>query len=128
MAMIVIEKNTGAKIVYSVRANKITFDDELTINVERYERDDPAHIDVCRDRFGNLVTGVIPGIAEKYVAQIDIPARAYTETVIEAPAPAQEDENSGYNGGMDRQTVTREPVPFDMSKCTLTLWGIGEEE
>lgn len=131
MAMIVLEKNKGAKIPYSVKGSKITFDDELMVNVQRFERDDPAHIDICRDRFGNLVTGVIPGYAEMYVAQIDIPARAYTETVINAPTPAAEEQDgtdSENGGGMERQEVQREAVPFDMSKCTLTLWAISEEE
>lgn len=131
MAMIVQEKNEGTKIPYTVKGSKITFDDELMVNVQRFERDDPAHIDICRDRFGNLVTGVIPGYAERYVAQIDIPARAYTETVIDAPAPAAEDQDgtgSASGGGMERQTVQRDAVPFDMSKCTLTLWAISEEE
>ena len=123
MAMIVQEKNKGEKIPYTVKGSKITFDDELMVNVQRFERDDPAHIDICRDRNGNLVTGVIPGYAERYVAQIDIPARAYTETVIDAPAPA----DSASGGGMERQSVQREAVPFDMSKCTLTLWAISEE-
>lgn len=130
MAMIVKEKNEGAKIPYTVKGSKITFDDELMVNVQRFERDDPAHIDICRDRNGNLVTGVIPGYAERYVAQIDIPARAYTETVIDAPAPAAEDQDgadSASGGGMERQSVQREAVPFDMSKCTLTLWAISEE-
>lgn len=133
MAMIISEKNKGEKIPYSVRGNKITFNDELMVNVERYERDDPAHIDICRDRYGNLVSGVIPGLAEIYVAQIDIPARRYTETVIEAPAPevqeaAEDGTGSAYGGRMDRQSVKREAVQFDMSKCTLTLWAISEEE
>ena len=44
--------------------------------------------------------------AEMYVAQIDIPARAYTETVIDVPAPAAEDqdgEDSASSGGMGRE-------------------------
>ena len=130
--MKVIEKNEGAKIPYEVKGTKIVFnDDELTLNLSRYERDDVNHIDICRDRMGNLVSGVIPGVAETYVAQIDIPARAYTETVIDVPAPAAEDqdgEDSASSGGMERQTVQRDAVPFDMNKCTLTLWAVGEEE
>ena len=71
--MKVIEKNEGAKIPYEVKGTKIVFnDDELTLNLSRYERDDVNHIDICRDRMGNLVSGVIPGVAETYVAQIDI--------------------------------------------------------
>ena len=128
MAMIVKEKNEGAKIPYTVKGSKITFDDELMVNVQRFERDDPAHIDICRDRFGNLVTGVIPGYAEMYVAQIDIPPRAYEVREIEGAAEeaqADSEEAGGAPGGMmDRQTTERVAIPFDVEKCTLTLWAL----
>lgn len=132
MAMIVKEMNAGEKIPYTIKGSKITFDDELMVNVQRFERDDPAHIDICRDRFGNLVTGVIPGYAESYVAQIDIPARGYTETPIDTGEPdaqADNEETAGgmIGGGSMRQAVKREAVDFDMNKCTLTLWAIEEE-
>jgi len=131
MAMIVKEMNAGEKIPYTIKGSKITFDDELMVNVKRFERDDPAHIDICRDRFGNLVTGVIPGYAESYVAQIDIPAREYTETPIDADEPDEQAEKEAaggmIGGGSMRQTVKREAVDFDMNKCTLTLWAIEEE-
>ena len=132
--MKIIEKNEGAKIPYEVKGDKIVFnDDELTLNLARYERDDANHIDICRDKMGNLVSGVIPGVAEKYVAQIDIPAREYNTTPIEldpdAPAdqPAEEDGGAAENptpGGMTEPTMKREPVPFDIDKCTLTLWTV----
>jgi len=128
MAMIVKEKNEGAKIPYTVKGSKITFDDELMVNVQRFERDDPAHIDICRDRFGNLVTGVIPGYAEMYVAQIDIPPRAYEVREIEGAAEeaqADGEEAGGAPGGMmDRQTTERVAILFDIEKCTLTLWAL----
>lgn len=125
--MIVKEVNDGAKIDYSVRGSKITINDEIMLNLERYERDDANHIDVCRDAYGNLVTGVIPGIAEAYVAQIDIPPRAYVEIpaeVAEVPTEAEETADSENGGGMREQGPTLEPVPFDMAKCTLSLWAI----
>ena len=85
--MKIIEKNDGQKIAYEASGNKLTLgDDEMTLNLSRYERDDPAHIDVCRDKFGCLVCGVIPGVTEP--------------------------------------TMKREPVPFDIDKCTLTLWTV----
>ena len=34
MAMIVKEKNEGAKIPYTVKGSKITFDDEIMLNLE----------------------------------------------------------------------------------------------
>lgn len=125
--MIVKEVNEGVKVDYSVRGAKITINDEIMLNLERYERDDANHIDVCRDAYGNLVTGVIPGIAEAYVAQIDIPARAYVEIpaeVSEETAEAEETADGENGGGMREQGPTREPVPFDMAKCTLSLWTI----
>ena len=110
--IIVVEANEGEKIAYEVSGNKITFgEDELTINLASRERDDAAHIDVCRDRFGNLVMGVIPGLAESYVAQIDIPPREY-DYIADG-----EDEN-----GEPKEVPM--PLPFDISKCTLTLWAL----
>ena len=100
--MIIIEKNAGAKIPYEVNGKKITFDDDLTINLSKREKDDPEHIDVCFDRDGELVIGTAAGRA--YVAEIDIPARRYT-------APEGEDEQP-------------EPVPLDMDTVTLSLWSI----
>ena len=123
--MKIIEKNEGAKIPYEVQGTKIIFnDDELTLNLARYERDDANHIDICRDRMGNLVSGVIPGIAETYVAQIDIPARAYEEREIEGAAEEEQADSEETGGMMDRQTMEREAVPFDIDKCTLTLWAL----
>ena len=126
--MIVQEKNKGEKIPYTVKGSKITFDDELMVNVQRFERDDPAHIDICRDKMGNLVSGVIPGVAETYVAQIDIPPRAYEVREIEGAAEeaqADSEEAGGAPGGMmDRQTTERVAIPFDVEKCTLTLWAL----
>lgn len=109
--MIVIEKNEGEKISYVIKGNKITFDDELMLNLEKYERDDPNSLDICRDKFDNLVCGVIPGVAETYVAQIDIPAREYDYIA----------------DGVDDNGKPKEvpmPLPFDMKKCTLTLWAL----
>ena len=111
-AIIVVEQNEGEKIPFAVSGNKITFgDDELTLNIERHERDDAAHIDVCRDKYGNLVTGVIPGLAENYAAQIDIPPREYDYI-----ADGEDEEGNPREVPM--------PVPFDMKKCTLTLWSL----
>lgn len=113
--MIIVEKNQGTKIPYEIDENKITFNDEITFNIEAYERDDANHIDLCRDKYGNLVTGIIPGLAEAYVAQIDIPAREYDFIA----------------DGVDDNGNPREvpmPEPFDMEKCTLTLWALTETE
>jgi hypothetical protein len=91
-------------IAYETSGNKITLgDDELTLNLSKYEQDDLKHIDICFDATGCLVVGTATG--RKYVAEIDIPARRYTE------------EASG-------EETTREPVDFDINLCTLTLWAV----
>jgi hypothetical protein len=101
-SIIVVEQNEGEKLPYVIGGNKITFgDDELTLNVSKHERDEAAHIDVCRDIFGNLVTGVIPGLADNYAAQIDIPPR----------------ENEYSADGEDEEGNPQEictPIPFDI--------------
>ena len=123
--MKIIEKNEGTKINHAVNDNKITFGDEcLTLNLERYERDDEINIDICRDKSGNLLTGVIPGQADWYCAQIHIPAREY-EVILgeEKPEPTPEGDES--DGGLRIGSgETRTPIPFDISRCTLTLWAV----
>ncbi|MEG1562164.1 MAG: hypothetical protein RR365_00725 [Bacteroides sp.] len=89
-------------IAYKAVGNKITLgDDELTLNLARYEQDDAKHIDICLDATGCLVMGTSTG--RKYIAEIDIPSRKYTES-------KKGDE------------ITAVPVPFNINNCTLTLW------
>ena len=104
--MIIVEKNEGPKIAYEIddvsdTKKKITFDDDLTINLAKREEDWPVHIDVCSDSKGDLVIGTAAGRA--YVAEIDIPARSYTE-------PEGEE--------------VPEPIPLDLDKVTLSLWAL----
>lgn len=105
--MIVIEKNVGTKIDYSVSKTKITFADELMINLTKLEKDWPVHKDICMDADGDLTMGTGAGLY--YVAEVDIPAREYQE-----PDPAEEGEETGE----------RIPLPLDMDKVTLTLWAL----
>ncbi|MCF8017852.1 MAG: hypothetical protein K9L62_00505 [Vallitaleaceae bacterium] len=101
--MIIIEKNVGQKIPYSVNANNVTFDDDLTINLASREQDWPVHIDICYDEDHALVVGAAAG--RSYVAQIDIPARQYTEEEVEGE-------------------IQKTPISLDMNTVTLTLWSI----
>ena len=109
--MIIVNKNEGPKIDYEVQdtatKKKITFDDDLTINLVKREEDWPVHIDVCFDADGCLVIGTAAGRA--YVAEIDIPAREYIY-----PEPAGE--------GEEQDPPT--PVPLDLDKVTLSLWAV----
>ena len=100
--MTVIEKNEGPKIEYEVIGSKIIFDDDLMLNLAKREADEPVHIVISRNKARELVIGTED--LYRYVAEIDIPARAYTEPENEGDAP--------------------EPVPFDMDNVTLTLWAV----
>ena len=74
----VIEKNEGRKVEWKQSTTKLTFgDDELMVNVAKYQKDWPVQLDICGDKDGNLVLGV--GEGRYYVAQVDIPATKYTE-------------------------------------------------
>lgn len=108
----VVEKTPGAHIEYALSGGKkITFgDDELTINLASRERDYEVSLDICIDEEDGVVIGT-GGKAQKYAAQIVIPARRYD--VIEDG----EDEN-----GEPKEIPV--PIPFDMSLCTLILWGL----
>ncbi len=97
-------------IEYELKKTRLTFDDELTIKLDKYERDEDAHIDICTDRYGNLVMGVIPGIATHYVAQIDIPARTY------------HDEETGENNEDGEPKPAPVPDEYDQADTTLSLW------
>lgn len=114
----VVEKNKGKKIAYSVDKNKLTFDDDLTINLAKRESDDPVHIDVCYDGDGNLVLGAAAG--RRYVAEIDIPARKYTEK----PNPNKGKSTTADDGMMREPDTIREAVPFSTDRVTLTLWEV----
>lgn len=122
--MIVKEINDGPKAGYTVVGDILNINDEISLNLARYERDDANHIDICRDVYGNLVTGVIPGVAEAYVAQIDIPPCAYLEKQIETPVVATDLTENENAGGMFGPGVIREPVPFNIDNCTLSLWAV----
>jgi hypothetical protein len=108
--MIIVEKNEGPKIEYEVQntatKKKITFDDDLTINLIKREEDWAVHIDVCYDEDDCLVLGTAAG--RRYVAEIDIPARRYNEE-------ADPD---------DPEKTILVPVPLDLDLVTLSLWSI----
>ncbi len=107
----IVEKTPGTHIEYAVTEKKIIFgDDELSVNLATRERDYEVALDICIDSEDGIVIGT-GGRAQKYAAQIIIPARRYD--VIE--------------DGEDEMGQPREvpvPVDFDMSLCTLVLWGL----
>lgn len=97
--MIIKEVNEGKKIAYEVDGNRIYFgDDELMLNLSKYERDVEVVINVCMDSEHILTFG----LSEYFVANIIIPARTYED---------------------DEKT---KPVAFSMDNVTLMLWAIEE--
>lgn len=105
--MIIEEKNVGPKIDYTVTGTKITFRDDLTLDLAKYERDFPVKLDICENRDGILYMG----LSDYYVAQLAIPGRGYDYIA----------------DGVDEEGNPKEvpmPVPFDMSKVTLVLWTV----
>ena len=117
-------KTPGKHIVYDTTSKSIIFgeDEDLSINLKNREQDEKTLIDICSDSDGFLVVGTAAGL--RYAAQVEIPARQYTE---------EEQENPNYDPEAEAgteaasQTITvREPVPFDIDNCTIYLWGMEE--
>jgi len=100
--MNIVEINEGVKIGYEVNGTSICFDDDLTINLAKRQKDWPVHIDVCSDNDGSLVIGAESG--RYYIAQIDIPEIEYIET--------------------GNEEITLEAKSLDMEKVILTLWAL----
>lgn len=95
--MIIKEVNEGLKVAYEVDGTRIYFgDDELMLNLKKYERDEEVTIDICTD--DDMI--LIAGLSKYFVANIIIPARAYED---------------------NEKTV---PVAFDMDRVTLCLWAL----
>lgn len=106
--MKIVEKETGLKIPYHISGNKITFNDELMLNLQKYERDFEQNLDVCVDENACLAMG----LAKNYVAQIIIPARQYTEAIGLEESP----------DGNGMESAPPDPIPFNMANATLVLW------
>jgi hypothetical protein len=102
--MIVIEKNEGKKIAYELNGTRLSFaDGELTLNLARYQQDDPVTRDIMVDNEGYLTTGR----GRYYVAQVEIPAAEYKDVAAE-----------------QEETTDRERLPLDTGKVTLSLFAI----
>jgi hypothetical protein len=69
--MQIIEKNEGPKIAYEENGTMVFLGDyELMVNISKYQRDWPVHIDICSNRDNQLVVGTGEGLY--YVAQFDV--------------------------------------------------------
>lgn len=107
------EMTKGTKIAYRQTGTRLDFaDGALTVDLARWQEDDPVTVDIKATRKGNLTTGK----GSYYVAQADIPAREYRE-VLETESAAEGGESSGSGG-------ERQPLPLDMDKVVLHLFSI----
>ncbi len=103
-----IEKTGGDQVDVRISGTKVYLgDDEMVLNLQKYERDDPVHIDIGLNSRGFLTFGV----SDRYAVQIDIPAKEY-----ELVDTGELDEN-----GSPR--MKKEALPFKMANVTVTLWG-----
>lgn len=117
MKIVHLPENGKNFIPYEVSGKNIDFNDgDLMFNVSKKERDYEVVIDICQDYTGGLVMGTDTG--DRYVAQVIIPEREYTEEEIENPNYDPEAE-----GGTESPIIIkRVPVPFSMDRCELRLW------
>ena len=108
MAATMVEKTGGVKVDLRVSGTKVYLgDDEMVLNLSKYERDDPVHIDIGLNARGFLTFGV----SDRYAVQLDIPGREY-----ELVDSGELDEN-----GSPRMKKVAQP--FSMNNVTITLWG-----
>jgi hypothetical protein len=110
--MIVIEKNEGKKIAYELNGTRLSFaDGELTLNLARYQQDDPVTRDIMVDSEGYLTNGR----GRYYVAQVEIPAKEYEEIPVEPDGESGDE----MDGGTERRAL-----PLNTDDVTLYLFSI----
>jgi hypothetical protein len=102
------QKNEGKKIKYAVNNSTIIFDETISVNVAKYQKDTENTIDVCIDSDMQLTTG----LGKWYAANIVIPPRKYNMVDTEQK---DEDGNSKYE---------RVAEPLNMDDVTLILWAL----
>lgn len=109
--MKIVERNAGQKIEYELRGTRLSFaDGELTIDLARYQQDDPVTRDIMVDSEGYLTNGR----GRYYVAQVEIPAKEYEEIPVEDGESGDE-----MDGGTERRAL-----PLNTDDVTLYLFSI----
>lgn len=109
--MKIVERNAGQKIDYELRGTRLSFaDGELTIDLARYQQDDPVTRDIMVDSEGYLTNGR----GRYYVAQVEIPAKEYEEIPVEDGESGDE-----MDGGTERRAL-----PLNTDDVTLHLFSI----
>lgn len=115
-----IPENGTKFLAYEVDGNSLNLNDgDTIINLEKREQDYPVHIDFALNSDGMLVNGTEDG--KYYAAQIDIPARQYTDETVDNPDYDESQEESETN---QKTITTHTPVDFSMDNIVLTLWEV----
>lgn len=104
--MKISEQNEGNKINYSVTGSTIAFDETISVNLAKYQKDQENIIDVCLDADMQLTTG----LGKWYVANIIIPPRTYSMI------------DTGTKDDNENEIFDRVADPLDMDDVTLILW------
>jgi ATP-dependent protease HslVU (ClpYQ) peptidase subunit len=119
--MKIVEMNSGEKVDYSLKKDKLTLNDELTLSLDKYQRDYEVTKDVMADGDGSLAIGS----GRYYVAQVVIPAAEYEETVEEAVA-GDSTESGSDNGTIEGSgnITTRTKKPLNTDDVELRLFSI----
>lgn len=108
--MIVTEKNEGQKIAYTAKGTVINFDEMISVNLAKFQKDTETVIDVSLDEDMNLTTG----LGRWYVANIVIPPRKYD---MVDTGEVSEDESPIFE---------RVAKPLSMDEVQLILWTLPE--
>lgn len=110
--MKIVERNDGRKIAYNLDGTKLDFaDGALSIDLDRYQKDDPVTRDIMVDSEGFLVMG--HGLY--YVAQVEIPAREYAEI-------PRTDEGENSDDMSNINSVEKKPLPVNTDNVKLYLF------
>lgn len=106
--MNITEKNEGTKMPYVVNKTTICFDETITVNLAKMQKDTENVIDVCLDDDLQLTTG----LGKWYIANIILPPREYDYN------------DTGKKDDNDNEIYERVAKPLDMEKVDLILWTI----
>lgn len=108
--MQVVKVNSGEYIDYEVEGTRIFFgDDELMINLKKYQGDEERTIDITKTRRNTLAVGADSGFA--YAAQVIIPKKEY-------------DYETKTDEETNESTTTRTAKDLNMDDVVLKLYAI----
>lgn len=104
--MNITEQNEGTKINYTVNSSTIVFDETISMNLAKYQKDVQNEIDICLDEDMQLTTG----LGKWFVANIILPPKEYQEV------------DTGVKDSDGNEIYNRVTSPLNMDKVTLILW------